>query len=60
MLRLEFLVRFFILIHVKSESWLAEEDTEAGHLKNLQDCIGMHNSEIQETIEEGQNEKNIC
>ena len=51
MLKQEFLVRFIMVLITKSNSWLGEEDTEAGHFKNMQDMIGIHNSEIQEAIE---------
>ena len=51
MLRQEFLVRYIMVVMKKSKTWLGEEDTEAGHLQNIQDMTGIHNSEIQEAIE---------
>lgn len=50
MLREEFISRLLGFIESKSEIWFAEEDTEEGHLKNFQDLIGVHNTEIQESV----------
>ena len=51
MLRQEFIILLKKFIDSKGEKWFAEEDTEIGHLRNFQDLIGVHNSEIQEALE---------
>lgn len=52
MTREEFSGKFLGYIIKKIPFWLAEEDTEEGHLNNIQKYIKRHNADIQEVLKD--------
>ena len=54
MTRKNFTGKFLGYMIKKIPMWLAEEDTEGGHLDNMQKYIKRHNDEIQEVLKENE------
>lgn len=50
MTRAEFECKIFPLLRIKIPMWLAEEDTEEGHLENFLHNISAHDTEIRKVL----------